>query len=58
VYPDYVVENRQVYHSTNFDWFYISDQQPHEAWVFLQSDSEPETKSGMPKSFIGILRKY
>lgn len=49
VYPDYVVENRQVYYSTDHDWFYISDQQPNEAWVFLQSDTELENKPGMHK---------
>lgn len=51
VYPDYVVENRQVYHSTDYDWFYVSDQRPHEAWVFLQSDTETETKPVMHTSF-------
>ena len=46
VYPDYVVENRQVYHSDQFDWFYASDQMPDEAWVFLQSDTNESTKPG------------
>ncbi|KYG48096.1 hypothetical protein M433DRAFT_2265 [Acidomyces richmondensis BFW] len=39
VYPDYVVENRQVYHSPQFRWFYLSDQRTEEAWVFLQTDT-------------------
>jgi len=47
VYPDYVVENRQVYHSNDLDWFYASDQLPHEAWVFLQSDTDHSTRPGM-----------
>ena len=46
VYPDYVVENRQVYHWDRADWFYASDQMPHEAWVFLQSDTDESTKPG------------
>ncbi|KAK5153117.1 hypothetical protein LTS14_007761 [Recurvomyces mirabilis] len=39
VYPDYVVENRQVYHSDNLQWFYISEQRENEAWVFMQTDT-------------------
>jgi hypothetical protein len=46
VYPDYVVENRQVYHDTGYDWFYASEMMPNEAWVFLQSDTDPSTKPG------------
>jgi hypothetical protein len=47
VYPDYVVENRQVYHDNGYDWFYASEMMPNEAWVFLQSDTDPSTKPGM-----------
>ena len=39
VYPDYVVENRQVYHSDKLRWFHLSDQREDEAWVFLQTDT-------------------
>ncbi|KAL6715522.1 hypothetical protein ACLMJK_006483 [Lecanora helva] len=39
VYPDYVVENRQVYYSSELDWLYLSEQMPNEAWMFLQSDT-------------------
>ena len=42
VYPDYVVENRQVYHSERQEWVYLSEQMPDEAWVFLQADTEPD----------------
>ncbi|KAF2230782.1 hypothetical protein EV356DRAFT_472993 [Viridothelium virens] len=41
VYPDYVVENRQVYFSNRQRWLYLSDQMPNEAWIFLQSDTNP-----------------
>ncbi|KAL1638134.1 hypothetical protein SLS58_008971 [Diplodia intermedia] len=47
VYPDYVVENQQVYFSDAFEWAYLSDQQPNEAWIFLQSDTDPYGKPGM-----------
>ncbi|KAH7047478.1 putative CmcJ-like methyltransferase [Macrophomina phaseolina] len=46
VYPDYVVENQQVYFSEDLEWLYLSDQQPHEAWVFLQADTDPSGKPG------------
>lgn len=45
VYPDYVVENRQLYHSPRHEWMYLADQQPSEAWVFLQSDTTADVKS-------------
>lgn len=45
VYPDYVIENRQVYHSDRQRWLYLSNQMPHECWVFLQSDTQPDSTS-------------
>ncbi|KAF2502334.1 hypothetical protein BU16DRAFT_612011 [Lophium mytilinum] len=45
VYPDYVVENRQLYYSPRHEWVYLSGQQPSEAWVFLQSDTTADVKS-------------
>lgn len=47
VYPDYVVENQQVYFSEKLEWYFLSDQQPNEAWVFLQSDTDPNSRPGM-----------
>ena len=46
VYPDYVVENRQIYYSSRQQWFYISNQMPNEAWIFLQSDTKASTNPG------------
>ena len=46
VYHDYVVENRQIYHTAKQKWYYVSDQMPHEAWIFRQSDSEPGAGTG------------
>ncbi|RDW60546.1 hypothetical protein BP6252_11929 [Coleophoma cylindrospora] len=51
VYPDYVVENMQVYHRDQQQWFYMSDQMPDEAWVFLQADTKPE---GVPVPHVAI----
>jgi len=39
VYGDYVVENCQVHESPSQKWYYLRDQGPEEAWVFVQSDS-------------------
>ena len=39
VYGDYVVENCQLYRSVGQKWYYLRDQGPEEAWVFVQSDS-------------------
>ncbi|GAB7348199.1 hypothetical protein MBLNU459_g6203t1 [Dothideomycetes sp. NU459] len=51
VYPDYVVENRQLYFRPEQRWFYMRDQQPHEAWVFMQSDTHGDLKSVPHTSF-------
>ncbi|KAF2737094.1 putative CmcJ-like methyltransferase [Polyplosphaeria fusca] len=50
VYAEYIVENRQIYHSHRHKWYYVSDQQPNEAWVFMQSDSDPSGISGVAHS--------
>lgn len=45
VYPDYVVENRQLYWSEGLDWWWCSDQMADEAWIFLQSDTDAEART-------------
>jgi hypothetical protein len=49
VYPDYVVENQQLYWSEGLEWWWCSDQREDEAWIFLQSDTKTMagTKPGM-----------
>jgi len=47
VYSDYVVENMQTYHNDKQRWFYLSDQMPNEAWVFLQADTRPQFVPGL-----------
>ncbi|KAF2656294.1 putative CmcJ-like methyltransferase [Lophiostoma macrostomum CBS 122681] len=44
VYPDYVVENRQLHWNEEQKWWYCDQQQVDEAWVFLQSDTASTTK--------------
>ena len=51
VYPDYVVENRQLYWSEGQEWWWCRDQMEDEAWIFLQSDTDTKTKPG--KCLIG-----
>jgi hypothetical protein len=46
VYPDYVVENRQLYWSKGQEWWWCKDQLDDEAWIFLQSDTDASTKPG------------
>lgn len=53
VYAEYVVENRQIYQSSRHKWYYISDQQPDEAWIFMQSDTDPNGISGTKISPLG-----
>lgn len=51
VYPDYVVENRQVYHSPNLKWMYLNEQRDDEAWVFVQVDTaRPDFTGEMKQS--------
>jgi len=40
------VENRQLYFNPEHKWFYLSNQQPSEAWVFIQSDTHGDSMAG------------
>lgn len=55
VYPDYVVENRQIYHSPELEWLYLGDQKPGEALVFLQADTDPNGLRPVVHSSFPIL---
>jgi hypothetical protein len=37
VYNEYVVKSCQVHHNTSQDWYYLRDQMPSEALVFVQA---------------------
>ena len=49
VFAKYAVENFQLHYSRYHKWYYLSDQQPWEAWIFLQSDSADAKRSGIQK---------
>lgn len=49
VYPDYVVENRQLYWAEHQEWWWCSNQTEDEAWIFLQSDTSNNSKPGEPR---------
>ncbi len=46
VYPRYIIETCQLYWSPKHKWCYLSDQQPYEALVFIQSESSPDSLLG------------
>tara|TARA_R110002003_G_scaffold248_3_gene17658 strand:- start:1824 stop:2168 length:345 start_codon:yes stop_codon:yes gene_type:complete len=52
VYPDYVVENRQMYRNASQTWWWCKDQMEHEAWLFLQSDTDTSTRPGKSPSAV------
>jgi hypothetical protein len=43
LYPDLVTENTQVYFSSKYRWWYLSDHDPSELLVFLQADIQSST---------------
>lgn len=56
VYDDYVVENQQLHYADDQKWYYLSDQAPDEAWVFVQSDTgTTKAKAGVPHSSFPML---
>lgn len=50
VFDDFVTENLQIFHSPNFQWYYLPDHHPDEALIFKSSDSEPGEGVGCPHS--------
>jgi hypothetical protein len=57
VYPDYVVENRQLYRNEGQRWWWCRDQMDDEAWIFLQSDTDASTKPGELFTFLVLHEK-
>jgi hypothetical protein len=55
VYPDYVVENRQMYRNASQIWWWCKDQMEHEAWIFLQSDTDTSTRPGKSPPHYALL---
>nr|POE69212.1 hypothetical protein CFP56_75650 [Quercus suber] len=53
VFRTQVIENYLVQHNSKQRWFYLSDQTPSEAWVFMQADT---TDDGLPgKTIMGSV---
>ena len=46
LYPDFIIENSQVYYSPQYDWHYLSKQQTNELIVFKQSDTDSSASPG------------
>lgn len=57
VYPDYVVENQQVYHSPELEWLYLGGQKASEVLIFLQADTETKRLRPVVHSSFPVLEK-
>jgi hypothetical protein len=49
VFGDFTTEHHLVQHDPNLKWYYLSNQEPTEAWAFLQADSQAEGLIGKSK---------
>lgn len=50
IFDDFVTENLQIFHSDNFQWYYLPDQNTWEVLIFKSGDSEPGQGVGCPHS--------
>ncbi|KAK0652756.1 hypothetical protein B0T16DRAFT_505420 [Cercophora newfieldiana] len=48
VRPELLTESYLVYYNKKCQWYYLSDQQPSEALLFRQYDSQGSSKPGVP----------
>jgi hypothetical protein len=48
LYPDIATENFQIYHREHYRWYFLSQQDVSEAIVFLQADTDPSGRPGVP----------
>ncbi|KAI9930218.1 hypothetical protein ASPWEDRAFT_167886 [Aspergillus wentii DTO 134E9] len=51
VFPNAVAESYHAHPSPDYRFFYVRNQLPGEAWVFLQSDSNPQKEGALHSSF-------
>ncbi|CCU80561.1 CmcJ-like methyltransferase [Blumeria hordei DH14] len=51
---DSFIETYHLYQRASQKWYYLSNQTEQEAWVFLQSDSKPGSKMGVPHCSIPV----
>jgi hypothetical protein len=56
VFGDFTTENHLVQYDPNLKWYFLSNQESNEAWVFLQADSRKDGLIGMtfPKVHLRI----
>lgn len=55
VFGDFTTEHHLVQYDENLKWYFLSNQEPNEAWAFLQADSQPEGLIGT-SNIIDITR--
>ncbi|QKX62998.1 uncharacterized protein TRUGW13939_10166 [Talaromyces rugulosus] len=54
VFEDFTINNEYIHFSPEQKWYYVSEQQDSEAWVFVQGDAKPHTRHGVPHSSFQI----
>jgi len=47
---DSFMETYQIHRRLSHQWYFVSNQTAQEAWLFLQSDSDPKGLKGVPHS--------
>jgi hypothetical protein len=47
VFEDFTINNEYIRFNPAQKWYYVSEQQASEAWVFVQGDAEPHTRHGI-----------
>jgi hypothetical protein len=46
VFEDFVIENQLLHHEPEQKWYYASNQNTDEIWIFLQADSRVDGLDG------------
>lgn len=46
LFEDFVIENKLLQHESKQKWYYASNQDTDEIWVFLQADSSADGLGG------------
>jgi hypothetical protein len=47
VFEDFTINNEYIRFNPAQKWYYVSEQQASEAWVFVQGDADPHTRHGI-----------
>jgi hypothetical protein len=55
VFEDFTINNEYIHFSPEQKWYYVSEQQDSEAWVFVQGDAKPHTRHGISTSITIVL---